>query len=105
MVGLLWTRTIAPDGTEEFHYQCNCDEAKNSKVDTFFFWTSLYAGMIAWGVLVIIACFSFSSNVFTLAMQFVLCGWNWYAYYNCSKCMFNFVIKKNSSTGKLGGIY
>ena len=45
LVGLLWTRTIREDGKEKFTFECRVDENKNPKVDTFFFWGSIYTGL------------------------------------------------------------
>lgn len=63
MVGLLWEREILPNGEEEFTYECNGDEKKNNKVDTFFFWWSQYISTLFWVILAVMQIISLSSKV------------------------------------------
>ena len=85
LVGLLWERDILPNGEEEFTYECNADEGKNNRVDSFFFWWSQYISAGFWIVIAVMQVITFSfTSVFITMVPAVLSGFNLYAYYKCS---------------------
>ena len=84
MVGLLWEREILPDGRENFIYECNGDETKNNKSDSFFFWTTQYISCGFWLVMIIMQIMSFSVKVVITCVPASLALFNLYAFYNCS---------------------
>jgi len=72
LVGLLWEREILPTGKEEFLFQCNGDENKNNKVDSFFFWMSQYISTGFWVLNCLFHLFTFSSKVSELLIEFLM---------------------------------
>jgi hypothetical protein len=86
LAGLRWWSKIKEDGTEEWIFESLGEGRVVNKVDKWFFWVGLYVGPLTWGILGLLALFSFNINALTVCLVgFCLNGTNLYGYIRCDK--------------------
>ena len=80
LVGLRWWSQVKEDGTEQWFFE-SLDEKKNTGVDSFIFWATLYITPVVWAILAIAGILSFKLYNVTLCVSvMLLSGTNLYGY-------------------------
>ena len=86
LVGLRWWNEVREDGTNTWIYESKPDSRAVNKTDSFWFWSTLWATPVVWGVFGIAALFSLNfSYLLIVAVAIALSGANVIGYWKCQK--------------------
>ena len=84
LVGLRWGRVISEDGEETYVYETKGKEHEYHGADKRFFWGDMVIATLFWAVMLVLNLLSIT-KVMIILVPFVLCGFNLYSFYKCSK--------------------